>query len=280
MKVSIVIPVYNEADRLGACLDAILSQTVKPHEVIVVDNNSSDDTIALAESYPMVKVLSESRQGVVYARDRGFDAAGGEVIGRLDADSVIAPEWVQTVQQLFKETDVAAVSGKVNYYGLAYAHLLDYFDIRIRRRMARLLGREVAIQGANMAIRKSAWREISRRLCREAGLHEDYDLAIHLTKAGKLVRFDERLVAAIDCRRVEATWSEFFSYVWLSPKTYALHRLKSRFHMYPVVALVLLCYLPLKLLHKGYDADSARFSWHQLFVDPPIARVNPATFVD
>ena len=280
MNVSIVIPVYNEADRLPACLDAIMAQTVQPLEVIVVDNNSSDETVAVAERYPMVRVIREARQGVVYARDSGFDAARGEIIGRLDADSVIAPDWVATVQQIFSESDVAAVSGRVRYYDLAYSQLLDWFDLRIRRRMARLLGREVALQGANMAVRASAWRTVRQSVCRRAGLHEDYDIAIHLQQAGWVNRFDERLVAAIDCRRVEASLPEFFSYVWLSPKTYALHRLKSRFHMYPVVTLVLLCYLPLKMLHKGYDVQAARFSWRQLFIEPPIARVNPATFVD
>jgi glycosyltransferase involved in cell wall biosynthesis len=280
MNVSIVIPVYNEAERLGACLDAIFSQTVKPHEVIVVDNNSTDGTMAVAQSYPMVRVLQEPRQGVVYARDRGFDAAEGEIIGRLDADSIVTPDWVESLQAIFAESEVAATSGRVRYYGLAWAEAIDRVDLRVRRRMARLLGREVALQGANMAIRRSAWQTVRHQLCRTAGLHEDYDVAIHLTRFGKLVTFDERLVAAIDCRQVETNLWSFISYVWLSPKTYALHRLQSRRHMYPIVGLVLLCYLPLKLLHRGYDDASAGFSWRQLLVDAPIARVNPATFVD
>jgi glycosyltransferase involved in cell wall biosynthesis len=280
MNVSIVIPVYNEAERLGACLDAIFSQTVKPYEVIVVDNNSTDGTMAVAQSYPKVCVLHEPRQGVVYARDRGFDVAEGEIIGRLDADSIVTPDWVESLQAIFAESEVAATSGRVRYYGLAWAEAIDRVDLRVRRRMARLLGREVALQGANMAIRRSAWQAVRHQLCRTAGLHEDYDVAIHLTRLGKLVTFDERLVAAIDCRQVEANLWSFISYVWLSPKTYSLHRLQSRRHMYPIVGLVLLCYLPLKLLHRGYDDASAGFSWRQLLVDAPIARVNPATFVD
>jgi glycosyltransferase involved in cell wall biosynthesis len=282
MKVSIVIPVYNEAERLGACLEAIVGQTVRPHEIIVVDNNSSDDTLDVARAYPGVVVLRESRQGVVYARDRGFNAASGDIIGRLDADSQVDADWVATLIALFTSSpDLDAVTGKVRYYGMAYSWLLDTVDLRIRRRMARLLGREVAMQGANMALRRSAWQAVRRQLCRSGGLHEDYDLAIHLSKIGHSVAFDERLTAAIDCRRIEAGWLDFCAYAWLSPRTYAKHRLKSRYHMYPVVALVIAAYFPLKLLHRGYDLSQERFSWRQLLVEQTVtARVNPATFVD
>lgn len=281
MKVSIVIPVYNEADHLRACLEAISRQTVAAHEVIVVDNNSTDATVVIAESFSFVTVLRERRQGVVYARDRGFNSATGDIIGRIDADSLIPPDWVATLQQLYtQDATLQAVTGKVQYYGLALGPLLDYFDLRIRRRMAHLLGREVAMQGANMAVRRDAWQSVRRHVCRRGNLHEDHDLAIHLNKAGHKVMFDERLAAAIDCRRLESRWRVFCKYAWLSPHTYAQHGLKSQRHMYPIVALVILCYLPLKVLHRGYDAQTQRFSWRQAFLSSVTPRVNPATFVD
>ncbi|MGC1176487.1 MAG: glycosyltransferase family 2 protein [Candidatus Saccharimonadales bacterium] len=280
-RVSIVIPVYNEAGHIGACLEAIAAQTAAPYEVIVVDNNSTDDTVAIAERYPFVKVLREPRQGVVYARDRGFDAVTGDIIGRLDADSIIAPDWVATLRQLFTEDDdLAAVTGKVRYYGLALSSWLDAFDLRIRRRMARLLGREIAMQGANLALRRSAWQQVKRHLCRVGGMHEDYDLAIHLAARHYKITFDERMEAMIDSRRLRSSWRDFRAYAWLSPQTYAQHHLKSRRHMYPVVALVIICYLPLKLLHRGFNAETKRFSWYQLLTSTASVRVNPATFVD
>lgn len=281
MNISIVIPVYNEAEHLGACLEAIARQTVAPHEVIVVDNNSTDATVAVAERYPFVTVLRESRQGVVYARDCGFNAARGDIIGRIDADSLIAPDWVASVRQLFSsDPALVATSGKVTYYGLAMTPLLDVVDLRIRRRMARLLGREVALQGANMAVRRMTWQQITARLCRQRGQHEDFDLAIHLAAEGHKVTFDERLVAAIDCRRLESTWADYCRYAWLSPGTYAQHGLISQRHMYPVVALAIAGYLPLKLLHRGFNLKTARFTWRQVFIGPTVVRVNPATFVD
>src|SRR5688572_27451257 len=87
--VSIVIPAYNEEGQLALCLEAIARQTVKPVEVIVVDNNSTDGTVEVAGRYPFVTVLHEWRQGVVHARDCGFDAAKGDIIGRIDAETVM-----------------------------------------------------------------------------------------------------------------------------------------------------------------------------------------------
>lgn len=281
MKVSIVIPVYNEAEHLRGCLEAIARQTAASYEVIVVDNNSSDATVAIAESFPFVTVLHESRQGVVYARDHGFDTATGDIIGRIDADSLISPDWVATLQDLYNEDPrIAAVTGKVTFYGMAFSSVLDYVDLRIRRRMARLLGREVAMQGANMAVLRKAWLQVRPGVCRGSNLHEDHDLAIHLNQAGHLVRFDERMVAAIDSRRLESTWRDFCKYAWLSPHTYSRHHLKSQRHMYPIVALAVICYVPLKLLRRGFNARTQRFSWRQVFISPMSARVNPGTFVD
>src|SRR5688572_3020117 len=94
--VSIVIPAYNEENHLRLCLEAVARQTVKPLEVIVVDNNSTDATAAIARSFPFVTLLSEKRQGPQPARDRGYNAAHGEIIGRLDADSIVALDWVES----------------------------------------------------------------------------------------------------------------------------------------------------------------------------------------
>jgi len=55
--ISIIIPAYNEERYLGRCLDAIAAQSVRPYEVIVVDNNSSDDTAKVAQRYPFVTLL-------------------------------------------------------------------------------------------------------------------------------------------------------------------------------------------------------------------------------
>src|ERR1700740_396587 len=101
MKISVIIPVYNEATTLDACLTAIARLRPQPFEVIVVDNNSTDNSAAIARSYPFVTVISETRQGVVHARSRGFDAASGDIIGRIDADTLVDPDWTKQIESVF-----------------------------------------------------------------------------------------------------------------------------------------------------------------------------------
>lgn len=276
-----MIPVYNEASHLAACLRAIAAQTVQPYEVIVVDNNSTDTTVAVASSFAFVRVLQEPRQGVVYARDTGFAAARGDIIGRLDADSLLSPDWIASLQRAFvADPSLAAITGAVHYYGVAFSRVLNRVDLRIRRHLARVLGPDIAMQGANMAISRSAWQTVSLDLCRTGQQHEDFDISIHLARRGLRIGFDEQLVVAIDSRRLESNWHDFRRYVWLSPATYAQHGLKSQRHMYPVVFLALAFYVPLKLLRQGFNTETERFSWQTLRSYSGTARVNPATFVD
>lgn len=265
LRVSLVIPAYNEASCIRQCLEAISRQTVKPYEVIVVDNNSTDKTAEIAKSFPFVKLLHERRQGVVFARDRGFDAARGDIIGRIDVDTVLPPDWIQNVQKIFTDSHVTAVSG-VMHYDVALAHIADKVDLFFRRRLAHMLKESdtVFLQGANMAVRRSAWLQVRHMVCRKGDMHEDFDLAIHLQEHGHVVAFDERLHAYISARRTDVSFLQFANYVFKSPHTYAQHRLESR-HMYAVVVLAFIGYIPARILYRGYDAERDKFSWFRVF---------------
>jgi glycosyltransferase involved in cell wall biosynthesis len=261
-------------------LDAIAKQTVQPFEVIVVDNNSSDDTVAVARKYPFVKVIRETRQGVVYARDRGFRAAKGEIIGRIDGDTRITPNWVETLTSIFSDENVDVVTGSVRYYDMTWAPVCNRIDLILRRHLARVLGREVAIQGANMGIRRSVWRAIESDLCRQGGMHEDFDVGIHANELGYNVKFDETLVISLGFRQAESCFEDFSEYLLLNPRTYALHGLKSHRHMYPVICIAMVFYLPIKIAHRGYDMQKKRFSFAKLMTATAEVRVNPGTYVD
>ena len=160
MNVSIVIPVYNEADSLSACLEAISQQTIKPLEVIVVDNNSTDDTAAVASRFDFVTLLHEPKQGVVHARTTGFDVAKGDTIARIDADSLLPPEWLARVGEVFEGSDVAAVSGVAKYYNVSCAPVFDAIDLFFRRRLSWQLKDRIYLWGANMAMRRNAWQQV------------------------------------------------------------------------------------------------------------------------
>ncbi|MHB1132133.1 MAG: glycosyltransferase family 2 protein [Chloroflexota bacterium] len=110
---SVVVPAYNAADTLGACLEALLCQSLPRarYEVIVVDDGSSDATATVAGRYP-VRVLCQAHAGPAVARNRGARVAKGEYLLFTDADCAPAPTWLaEIVRPLEGDSRVAGVKG-------------------------------------------------------------------------------------------------------------------------------------------------------------------------
>lgn len=122
--VSVVIPCFNGAIYLREAIDSVLRQTVPPLEVLVVDDGSTDDSAAIAESYGLpVRVIRQQNQGACMARNRGHDEAVGEWVAFLDADDVW--ETTMTESQLRAVgPDVIAVH--TNYYN--FNHFSHWYD--------------------------------------------------------------------------------------------------------------------------------------------------------
>jgi len=280
MNISIIIPVYNEASQLDACLRAIALQTVAPLEVIVVDNNSTDNSVAVAESYSFVRLLHESKQGVVHARTRGFNAARGDILGRIDADTIMPDDWVATLKEIFSNKNVDATSGIAGYYNLAAAGIFNAGDLRMRRYLAKYLKNTMYLWGANMAVRKTAWNLICNEVCYKNGIHEDYDIALHLQKHGGVVTFDERLKVAVSSRRIDVGCLEFLRYTMTSSRTYSQHGIAHDWLWRSVTLSAAITYVPGHIMHRGYDAALHRFTLRKLFSPKTtIPRVDPTTNV-
>ena len=87
MKISVIIPSWNRAERLADALDSVYAQSVAPHELIVVDDGSTDHTRELLRRhYPEVRYIFQENQGVSQARNTGITAASGDWIALLDSD--------------------------------------------------------------------------------------------------------------------------------------------------------------------------------------------------
>lgn len=90
--VSVIIPVYNGGRHLRAALESVFAQTYCPFEVIVVDDGSTDDSGAIPQSFPDVRYIHQSNQGVAAARNHGIEAAQGEFFAFLDQDDLWTPD--------------------------------------------------------------------------------------------------------------------------------------------------------------------------------------------
>jgi len=277
LRVSLVIPTFNEEAHIAECLEAIARQTVKPYEVIVVDNNSTDRTAAIARSYPFVRLLKESQQGVVFARDRGFNAARGDIIGRLDADGRLARDWVACVQSIFADPTIDAASGVVGYRDVAMPRWFNLSDRYVRHYLSWKMSavHESFLYGVNMAIRRSSWHEVRPYVCHERRLHEDLDLAAHMSALRQRVVFTTSMWATISPRQAAADPYAFLQYVWANTAVCREHNMASLRYMNQVALAVSCLYLPIYLMHRGYDPASQRFSLAYALQNTAKARVSP-----
>lgn len=195
LTLSLIIIAYNEAEVIGICLDAIAKQTVMPLEVIVVDNNSKDGTAEIAAAYPFVRVVHETTQGMIAARNRGFAEAKGAIFARIDADTVLGRTWVERAIKDFTQYKIDGLTGPGAVYEIssdeAYAwQVFSKYNFLLHKN---LFGFQV-MWGSNMAITKKMWHTISGKACHNEKLvHEDLDLSVLVHKAGGEIMYDRYL---------------------------------------------------------------------------------------
>jgi len=114
-RISVIIPVRNEANKIEQCLQAIFAQSLKPDEVIVVDGHSSDDTVNRAQKFP-VKILYEDYHNRAGACQVGVENAKGEYIAFTDGDCIPNKEWLANLMKEFKD-GVVGVGGRYEDIG-------------------------------------------------------------------------------------------------------------------------------------------------------------------
>ena len=113
MLCSVVIPVYNNAPHLPACLDSILAQRHTEWECILVDDGSSDDSVPVCRSYcerdGRIRLLTLSHAGGGAARDAGFREARGDFVFYSDADDILHPELMDLSIRSLSASDASFV---------------------------------------------------------------------------------------------------------------------------------------------------------------------------
>lgn len=229
ISLSIIIPAYNEENHLKHCLDAIAKQTDKPDEVIVVDNNSTDKTAEIAKGYPFVRLIHESRQGIVYARDAGFNASRSELIGRIDADTRLTPGWVARVKQFYAKPERRdeALTGGSFLYNTALPYTFGWIQGQIAFRANRFIMGHYILFGSNMVLPRHIWQAVRTSVCHRTDIHEDLDLAIHVHRRGYAITYRQSLRVGIAVRRVWLhDWHKLWDNLMLWPTTLRVHKNK------------------------------------------------------
>jgi len=209
MKTSVVIPVYNEEHYIKDCLLSLMNQEEKPDEIIIVDNNSKDNTVKIAKEFP-VTVVSEKTQGTAYARNTGFNLAKGPLIIRTDADCRVPPTWIKQIKLHFeKNPKLVGLSGRSYFYGFPPIIKTPYWPTETYLKASKRFLKHAFMYGPNMALSKNAWEKIKDKTCtQDSQMHEDVDLGIHLSDVGSIV-FDPKLWVSTSPRRAKKVMSYF-----------------------------------------------------------------------
>lgn len=213
MKLSIVIPAYNEENYIGRCLESIAVEKARDNfdvEIIVVNNASVDRTGVVARSFSFVRVVDESRKGLVRARQTGYEASTGDLVANVDADTLMPEGWIKRVFKEFSiDPNLVALSGPYVYYDLSFftnwlvlfwyrmGKTIGFFNTLITRRS------EMMLQGGNFVLRRSALEKAEGFDLNFDFYGEDTAIARKMSTQGK-VKFTFRLPMYTSGRRLRA----------------------------------------------------------------------------
>lgn len=245
--ISIVIPAYNEQRHLAACLDSIARQSTQPQQVIVVDNNSTDKTRQIAERYSFVEVVAEPMQGIVHARNAGFNAATSDIIARIDADSYLPENWVAMISEYFSRQDkMTALTGGVRFYNVRLSAMVSWAYNTLVFSFNKFLIGHPSLWGSNMAIPREVWLSVRSQVCTRTGIHEDLDLSMHLFAAGIPTVYDKKIIVQARLQpTVYTNRKQLWDYLQWWPRTLRVHHKKTWVLCWVVGAALMYAITPL-----------------------------------
>jgi len=212
--ISVIVPAYQASRTLADTLESLAALTYPAHEVIVVDDGSTDDTLRIAREYPVRIIRLERNSGAGVARNTGAAEARGQLLAFTDADVIVPPDWLERGLALMQETGAVVVSGP--FAGSATDSFIGKFCYHWLRNREITRRKEVGVATcANMLVRTDVFRQaggfpifgLGRRPSRAFQGHEDANWAYLLTRdAASGVIVWEPSFGVVHCFR-DSLWS-------------------------------------------------------------------------
>lgn len=181
MKISVVIPAFNEEQLIAKCIEAVKNQTFpkKEYEILVIDNNSTDKTAQIAKNLGATVIPYNQKQGFSVTKQFGAEQAKGEIIAYTDADTIPNKYWLETIEKLMQNKNLVYVGGTILATGSALINLgfiiYDFFA-----RINQLFGISL-IWSPNMAVRKDAFMQVGG-FNTALKTSEDWELTLRIQK--------------------------------------------------------------------------------------------------
>ncbi|MDE1975549.1 MAG: glycosyltransferase family 2 protein [Patescibacteria group bacterium] len=213
MKISVVIPAHNEEKSLPVSLPTVIAQDYPDFEIIVVDNASDDGTSDVVRKFmadnpnTQIKLIMESRKGLLWAREAGRRAASGDIIANMDADCLPSPDWLSKGVKYFADPKIVAVSGPYDYYdgGFVFRYISLCTQMSIYWLTSRIIQLPFVKTGAvmiggNNMIRAEALHKAGGYNTARTFYGEDTDTAMRIAPFGRIL-FMNRLQMKTSARR-------------------------------------------------------------------------------
>lgn len=210
---SVIVPAHNEGPTIVKTLASLATTLYVPFEIIVVDDGSTDDTLALAKAFMQkhpelrMTVLHQKNRGKSHAVQAGIEASIGSVIITMDGDTIFQPETVGNLTRHFDDESIGAVGGHIKVGNratkLGLWQSVDYLTcICLNRAGDSILSTITVTPGACGAYRRSAVRQAGGFTDRTKA--EDADMTVSIRRLGYRVVQDNDAVA----------WTEAPSTLW------------------------------------------------------------------
>lgn len=161
LKTSLIVPIFNEAPYLPTLFTSIKASTVMPDEILICDNNSTDASLMVIRKIragPPVKILHETTQGILPTVERLWKHATGDIILKVDADSVLPPDWIDnTLAHFSADKNLAGCTGPVySADGSWSTKTITNIGYLLGQGLFRLWKGYFLLYGPNSAFKKSA----------------------------------------------------------------------------------------------------------------------------
>ena len=188
MKISVVIPAYNEEKYIGMTLESVKKLDLGGNklEILVIDADSKDKTAKIALGYGAI-VKHEPHKEIGFSRQQGIKHATGEIIAFTDADTIVPKDWLSKHLKVLNSPGVVCSCGvsKVFDGKFPYYHYINFVQIPLYWLIANITGKPPAT-GQNIAFWRKKALEIGG-FNQKLRLFEDFDFADRMKQAGKVV---------------------------------------------------------------------------------------------
>jgi peptidoglycan-N-acetylglucosamine deacetylase len=199
MKISILIPCWNEEKSVRSCVESCLNQSRKFDQILVVNDGSTDNTLKILKSFgKKITVISykNASGSKSFAQERGFEYITGDIMVTTDADTILDKDFVNNIIRDFKDPQVAAVAGYVRSLKRNWITLCRAFDYVIGQNIYKLaqnyLGYIFVIPGASCAFRTEPFRKYVG--FDHDTITEDLDFTYKLHKNNQKIKYNDKAI--------------------------------------------------------------------------------------